>query len=414
MKLPMSLNNPSEKESPATNMGDKSPIRRKVNKLKRDPVQFVADSKAFISTQQAVLLTRAKLGSFAIVLVASLIVIIYYTLLASPRYVSEAQFIMKQSGNSSLALTGLAAFAATSPTTKDALIVKEYMQSRVMALALDKAINLKAHYQQNTWDWFSRLKTNASTEEYVAYYQQHITVKYDDMSEILSIEVQSYQADYALNMAQHLLKISETFINNLGDKMIQQQLQYAQKEVDRAHQLLTQQKNKVLDFQNSFELYNPKQQGAALVMAINQLGSEIINQETQLKSLLAYMKKDSADVKAKQITLNALNAQLKQEKQRLTNTDQQALNKLNMEFQEVNLTADLSTDLYQAALAAMEQARTEAYRSLKHVLIIAEPSLAQENKYPRRLYSIFTWFISLLLIYAIGKLIISIIKEHQE
>ncbi|MFT6895866.1 MAG: capsular polysaccharide transport system permease protein, partial [Paraglaciecola sp.] len=166
--------------------------------------------------------------------------------------------------------------------------------------------------------------------------------------------------------------------------------------------------------QNKFKLYNPKQQGAALASAINQLSSEIINQETQLKSLLAYMKKDSADVKAKQITLNALNAQLNQEKQRLTNTDQQALNKFNMEFQEVNLTANLSTDLYQAALAAMEQARTESYRNLKHVLIIAEPSLAQENKYPRRLYSIFTWFISLLLIYGIGKLIISIIKEHQE
>ncbi|MFT6989130.1 MAG: capsular polysaccharide transport system permease protein [Paraglaciecola sp.] len=407
-------NNPSAEKSPATKVSQRSSLNRKVDKLKRDPVQFVSDSKAFISTQQAVLLTRAKLGSFALVLVASLIVIIYYTLLASPRYVSEAQFIIKQSGSSSLALTGLAAFAATSPATKDALIVKEYMQSRVMALALDKAINLKTHYQQNTWDWFSRLNANASTEEYVAYYQQHITVKYDDLSEILAIEVQSYRADYALNMAQQLVKISETFINRLGDKMVQQQLQYAQKEVDRAHQLLTQQKNKVLDFQNKFELYNPKQQGVALVEAINQLGSEIINQETQLKSLLAYMKKDSADVKAQQITLNALNAQLNQEKQRLTNTDQQALNKLNMEFQEVNLTANLATDLYQAALAAMEQARTEAYRNLKHVLIIAEPSLAQENKYPRRLYSIFTWFITLILIYAIGKLIISIIKEHQE
>ena len=395
-------------------MSEKSALNRKVNKLKRDPVQFIADSKAFISTQQAMLLTRAKLGSFAIVLAASLIVIMYYTVLASPRYVSEAQFIIKQSGNSSLALTGFAAFAATSPATKDALIVKEYMQSRVMALALDKSINLKAHYQHNTWDWFSRLKADASTEEYVAYYQQHVTVKYDDMSEILSIEVQSYEADYALNLAQQLLKISETFINKLGDKMVQQQLQYAQKEVDRAHQLLTQQKNKVLDFQNKFKLYNPEQQGAALVEAINQLGSEIINQETQLKSLLAYMKKDSADVKAKKITLNALNAQLKQEKQRLTGTDQQALNKLNMEFQEITLTTGLATDLYQAALAAMEQARTEAYRNLKHVLIIAEPSLAQENKYPQRLYSIFTWFISLLLMYAIGKLITSIIKEHQE
>jgi capsular polysaccharide transport system permease protein len=414
MSQNQSNNNASEIQSPVINVSELSPLSRKVNKLKRDPLQFVSDSRAFITAQQAMLLAWAKLGSFAIVLAASLIVVIYYTLLASPRYVSEAQFIIKQSGNSSLALTGFAAFASSSPSTKDALIVKEYIQSRAMALSLDESINLKAHYQQNTWDGFSRLNANASTEEYIAYYQEHITVKYDEMSEILSIEVQGYQADYALSIAQQLLKISETFINQLGDKMVQQQLQYAQKEVDRAHQLLIQQKNKLLNFQNKFKLYNPEQQGAALVSAINQIESEIIQQETQLKSLLAYMRKDAAEVKAKQITLNALNAQLTQEQQRLTNTDQQALNKVNMDFQAIRLTADLTTDLYQASLAAMEQARTEAYSNLKHVLIIAEPSLAQENKYPRRIYSIFTWFISLLLIYGIGKLIISIIKEHQE
>jgi capsular polysaccharide transport system permease protein len=70
--------------------------------------------------------------------------------------------------------------------------------------------------------------------------------------------------------------------------------------------------------------------------------------------------------------------------------------------------------LYKSALSGLEVVRAEAYRKLKHLLVIEHPALAQEDKYPRRIHSILTWFIVLLLGYFIGRLILSIIKEHQE
>lgn len=387
---------------------------RKVKKLQRSPKQFVSDSKAYHSAQKAVFITWAKFGTFIIVILLSLLVVFYYTLVASPRYVSSAQFIIKQATSNEVAFGGLASLGTTSASTKDALIIKEYIQSRDMALLLDESLHLKKHYQQADHDWLSRLGKDSSVEEYLAYFQQHISVQYDSMSEIVTIEAQAFDAEFALKLANEIVKISEVFINELSEKMLNEQMTFAKKEVERSYSLLKEQKSQLIEFQNKYKLYNPEQQGEALLSAINELGAQIITNETELRALLAYMKKEAVEVKAKQNQLNALNEQLVQEKKRLTTSDQNSLNKINMDFQEINLTTLLKTDIYQSSLKAMEQARTEGYRTLKHLLIITHPSLAEEDQYPRRLYNIMTWFVVLLIIYGVFRLIVSIIKEHQE
>ncbi|MBQ0732593.1 MAG: lipopolysaccharide biosynthesis protein, partial [Oleispira antarctica] len=178
--------------------------------------------------------------------------------------------------------------------------------------------------------------------------------------------------------------------------------------------ILTKSQSALISFQDKFKLYSPEQQSGALLTAINGIESSIITEETELKSLLAFMRDDAPEVKAKNIRVASLREQLAQEKQRLTSDDQQSLNKINVNYQEIKLNSELAADLYKSALAGLEVVRAEAYRKLKHLLVIEQPALAQEDKYPRRIHSILTWFIVLLLSYFIGRLILSIIKEHQE
>lgn len=391
-----------------------SKFKKKARKLKRKPVQFFADSKVYINAHRTMVWTWARLGSFCLVLIASFIVITYYGVLASPRYISEAQFVVKQSGNSDIPLTGLAGLGAVSPTMRDTLILKKYIKSREMAQELNKSVGLKSHYESHQWDSFSRLNNNSSVEDYVDYYKNHISVHYDETAEVLHVEVQSFSPEYSLKVTKSLLLISERFINDLGDKLVNQQLEYAEKDVARAYNEFKKQQAKLVRFQDEFELYNPEAQGKALAKAVNQLEGDIIIEETQLKSLLTFMQEDSAEVRVKQARLDALNAQLKQEKSRLTKEDQQSLNKISVNYKEIDLNSKLAADLYKSSLSSLEHVRGEAYRKLKHLLVIESPMLAEESKYPRRVYSIFTWFILLLLIYGIGRLILAIVKEHQE
>ena len=387
-----------------------SKTQRKIRKLKRNPKLFLTDSKA----SKALYMAWAKLGAFILVIIASLFVLTYYSVIASPRYVSQVQFVVKQASSGEVALPGLASFGATSPSMRDALILKEYISSREMAQALNNTLALKAHYESEQWDWFSRLHKNSSSEDLIEYFQDHVVVTHDELSEILSVEVQSYQPEYSLKMAQVLLKVSDKFINNLGEGMANQQLDYAQKDVDRAFNELNVQQSKLLNFQNKYELYSPEQKGSALLNVITNLETQIITLETEIKSLKSYLHDDNAEIVAKQYQVNALQAQLIEEKARLTSSDSNSLNQINSGFQELKLNNELSVELYKSALASLEKVRGEAYKKLKYLLVVERPYLAQEAKYPKRLYSIATWFVVLLLIYGLGRLVFSIIKEHQE
>jgi capsular polysaccharide transport system permease protein len=392
----------------------KNKMQRKLNKLKTKPMQFVKDSKAYDSAQKGVDYTWAKFGSFALVLLASAMVVFYYAAVASPRYVSESQFVVKQASSSDVPMLGLAALGSVSPSMRDALILQKYIQSREMAMALNESVSLKAHYERSDWDTFSKLASNSSSEAYIKYFHDHVNVLHDEMSDVLYIEVQTFDADYSLNVAQALLKLSEQFINELGAKMAQEQMAYAQKEVERSYKVLSDNQNTLINFQDKFELYNPEQKSGALAGAINGLESKIIEQQTELKSLLAFMRDDAPEVKAKEIRINALKDQLAEEKERLTNNDKQSLNKINVNFNEIKLNTELALDLYKSSLVSLEAVRAEAYKKLKHLLIIEYPAIAQEEKYPSRVHSIITWFVCLLLMYFVGRLLLSIVKEHQE
>jgi capsular polysaccharide transport system permease protein len=392
----------------------KTARQRKLAKLKNQPIQFVKDSKVYDKAQKSFIYTWAKFGSFAIVMLASILLIIYFALIASPRYVSEAQFVVKEAGGQDSSILGLSGLGAVSPGMRDALILQTFLQSREMATALNEAVSLKAHYEHSNWDSFSKLSSNSTMESYVEYYQNHVQVIHNELSDVLMVEVQTFEADYSLTVTQALLSISEKFINGLGAKMASEQMGYAQEEVVRSYAILNKNQTALISFQNKFKLYSPEQQSGALLAAINSIDSSIIAEETELKSLLAFMRKDAPEVKAKKNRLAALREQLAQEKQRLTSEDQQSLNKININYQEIKLNTELAADLYKSALAGLEVVRAEAYRKLKHLLVIEHPALAQEDKYPQRIHSILTWFIVLLLGYFIGRLILSIVKEHQE
>ena len=392
-----------------------TPTQRKVRKLKSNPKLFLADSKAYVSAKKTLYMTWAKIGSFALVILASLLVVVYFTLIASPRYVSQVQFVVKQASSNGVQIGALMALGgASSSSTRDALILQEYILSQEMALALDKKIGLRAHYQQDSWDRLSRLRVDSTQEEFVAYYQNHVDVRYNEMSEILSVELQSFDPEYSLLVAQTLLTISKKFINGLADDMAQQHLDYAKEEVQRAYNELKKQQTNLINFQDKNSLYNPELQSVALIAAINEIEASLIEKKTQLKSLQAYLRNDAAEIKALGYEITALEAQLKEEKLRLTSEEQQSLNKISFDFKGLEANVVFASDLYKSALASLEMTRAEAFKNLKYLLVVVHPRLAEQQQYPQRLYSIFTWFVAITLIYLVGRLVLSIVKEHQE
>ena len=390
-----------------------SRFARKLRKLGNEPKRFFIDSSGFQiahrSWQQSL-----KLGSFLWVVACFTIAALYLGIIASDRYVSRAEIIIKQADQIKMLPDALSMLGIGGSNHQDALLIQDYLNSWDLLAKLDKELDLKSHYQSDQADYFSRLPQDVSREDFIEYYRNHLMLRFDELSGVLTIELQAFDPEYGQQVVGLMLKESERFINKLGHQVALEQLAFVEKEVDRAYRRLQDEKAKVLAFQNSHQLISPESTSSARLGVVSQIEAELVNQQAQLKQLRSYMRENAPAVISVQSRVDALTRQLEQERAKLTGLDKDAMNEINAGYLDVQTQATLAADLYKTGLISLEQTRVEAYRKLKHLLVISQPSLAQDAEYPRRLYNLATVGVLLFLFYGLIVMGLATLREHQD
>ncbi len=396
-----------------TRSNKSSSLMRKLNKLKSKPKDFIVDSKGYHLARYSWKQTF-KLSSFQWVVACFSIAVIYCGFIASDRYVSRAELVVKQADQIKMLPDALSMLGLGGSNHQDILLIQDYLKSEGMLDKLDKELGLKAHYQSHKVDYFSRLHDNVSREEFLNYYREHLTLRQDDISGVLTIELQTFDPAYSQKVVGVMLKESESFINKLGHQVALEQLTFVEKEVDRAYQRLQIEKAKVLEFQNTHQLISPESTSSARLKVVSQIEAQLAQQQAQLKQLQSYMKVTAPAVVSVRSRVDALTQQLAQEQSKLTGADKDAMNEVTASYMDVQTQATLAADLYKTGLISLEQARIEAYRKLKHLLIISQPTLAEDAEYPRRLYNLATIGVLLCLLYGLIVMGLATLREHQD
>ncbi|EFD4927750.1 sugar transporter [Escherichia coli] len=390
-----------------------SGMMRKLHKLKNKPKNFIVDSSGYRFARSS-WRQSLKLGSFMWVVACFAIAVIYFGLIASDRYVSRAQLVIKQADQIKMLPDALSMLGLGGSNHEDILLTQDYLQSPDLIAKLDKELGLKAHYQSHKVDFFSRLPSDVSQEEFIKYYRNHLTLHLDDTSGVLTIEFQAFDPAYGQRVVSMMLKDSEGFINRLGHQVALEQLAFVEKEVDRAYQRVQDEKAKVIAFQNSHQLISPESTSTARLSVVSQIEGELASQQARLKQLQSYMKETAPAIISVKARVDALTEQLEQEKARLTGTDKDAMNEVTASYMDVKTQATLAADLYKSGLISLEQARVEAYRKLKHLLVVSQPTLAEDAEYPRRLYNLATIGVLLCLLYGLIVMGLATLREHQD
>jgi capsular polysaccharide transport system permease protein len=340
---------------------------------------------------------------------------IYFGFIASDRYVSEAKVIIKQADSSSNNSIDIPLLGSnTSDDVKDTQLVKEYILSLDMLHYLNTTLDLKKHYQSKTSDFFSRLWENDSQEKFLLYYRDHVIVEYSDISGVLSIQAQAFEPVFAQKIVQAILLRSEEYINQIGHRLAKEQVNFVQTELNRATDHLRQSKQHIRKFQEQYQLFNPEQESGAKLQIVNELEADLSRQRALLINLRSYMNETAADVMALNAKIAASENQLIVERKKLVGNANNNFSDVNSQYAELLMDLEFATDLYKTSLLSLEQARIEAYRKLKHLVIVDSSSLAEEAQFPRRIYTLINILTVLLVSYGALKITIATIKEHQD
>jgi len=361
-------------------------------------------------------ITPLKL-KLAIVALPMLVGIFYFTLIATPRYVSDAIISVHQANQESsggplaMMLTG-----GNSTSRDDTLYVRQYIQSVDLLIRLDKKLNLRKHFEEGGGlDVPYRLSKKATHEDFVDFFRRIVELKFDEAGTLLTIRTQGFSAQFSKQFNDAILAECERFVNEFSQKVAKEQTVFAETEFKGTVTRFQAAKVKLLAFQTKHQLLDPVAQAQATTVIVSELQASLTKSDADIKAAQGFLHDNSYQVKTLRTQNDAIRSQLAVEKLRATGGPKlDRINTLASQYQDLTLQAVFAQDAYKLALTAVESARVDALRKVKSLVVIEAPTLPETALYPRRLYYIGTLLVICGLLYVILRMAVETIRSHHD
>jgi capsular polysaccharide transport system permease protein len=347
--------------------------------------------------------------TFTAAAVAAFLAVLYWGVIASDRYVSEAHVVIHRTASAGSNET------ADAGSLVEQMLLRDHLLSVDMLNRLDAKLNLREHYSDWHRDPVSRMwSKNAPLEWFHQHYLSRVSVELDPTAYVLVIRAQAYRPETAHAIAVMLVEEGERYMNALGQRLAAEQIAYLEKQVAQLHERVLLNRQALLGFQNRKGMVSPQSTAENIAGIIARLEAQLTELQTRLNALQEYMMPTSAAVVELNQQIAAVEKQIAREKNRLTTPAGQALNRTVEEYQQLQMNAELSTVVYKTAVTALEQGRFEATRKLMNVAVLQHPAVPQYPLEPRRIYNIVVSLLMLLLIAGIAHLLGAIIRDHKD
>lgn len=352
----------------------------------------------------------------ATILIPTLAAAVYFGLIAAPRYVSEAQFVVR--GATTSRLTGLQSLfrsIGVTRTVDDANIVQQYILSRDAAEAMEKKDRLRSFFARPDGDILSRYPRfweSAAFEHLYDHYLDRVAVVHDTTRGILTLRVETFRAEDSRALAEGLLGLAEGMVNQMNERAVADALGAALGELNLAEEKVIDAQLSLTRFRNEGALVDPNKNSTAALETISSLSTEL----SQVQATIAQLQRTapaSPSIEVANARVTALRSRIQAERRQLAGDEQSLAVKVSA-YERLTLMRDLADKRFGAAVLALENARAEARRQQVYVERIAGPTLPDHPDEPRRLRSVFAVF----LVCAMGQAVFWILsvgaREHGQ
>lgn len=354
--------------------------------------------------------------AFRAATIASVLAIVYWGVIASDRYVSEAHVVIQSTDLSSSQTPNIGSLLGISSDSQpEQLLLRDYLLSIDMLNKLDAKLNLRAHYSDWYKDPLSRMWIEGRSQElFYRYFLSRVNVDFDEHAGILVIKAQGFDPETAHAITSMLVAEGERHMNQMMHQLAQEQVDFLEKQVEQMGTRLMQANQALLSFQNQKGMISPQATVESLSVVINGLEAKRTELQVKRNSLLGQYSNTAPNVRDLDWQIETIDKQLETERARLASPDGKPLNRTAEEFQRLQMAASFAQDIYKSALVALEQGRIETARTLKKVSVLQSPTLPQYPVEPARLYNMLVFVLVAMMLAGIISLLAAIIKDHVD
>lgn len=356
-------------------------------------------------------------GVFSIALLVCALLTLYWGVIASDRYVSEARVIIQRTdftAGNAMDFGSLLA-GAGGAYRADQLLLRDYLLSVGMANKLDAKLHLRAHYSNRNHDLLSRMWSEKAPQEWFhRHFLSRVSVEFDDYAGVLVIKAQGYDAITAHAITAMMVQEGERFMNALAQQLAVEQVSFAEREVATLAERFLEARQNVLAYQNRKGLLSPQATADSLSAAVNRLDAQRTELQARRTALLSYLTPQAPGIVELDAQLAGVAQQIAQEQARLAAPRGETLNSTVEAYQRLEMAAKFAEDAYRAALVALEKGRVEATRTIKKMSVLQQATLPEYALQPARIYNIAVSVLLTLLLAGIVHLLAAIIRDHKD
>lgn len=350
------------------------------------------------------------------VLIPTCFVGYFYHEYATSQYISESRYLIQGNSQTSTDVLGVVTgLTGTSPSGTDSLTVQNYINSHDFLEKIQNRIDIRNHYSNSDYDWWSRLEAEASKEALLDYWSTSVVdIYYDSSSGISSMNVTAYKPETSQEISKEILGIIVSFVNGISNEAKQDALSFALEETTKAELEVERLRSQIARFNESENVISVEQNAQNEQGIVAELKNKLATAEAEYKSLTSYMQKSSIKARLALSEINSIKQQIQVQQQTWSKPNQG-----NTVVEAVQSTARLEAQLefaekvYLNALTGLKQAQIDTTQQQRYLDVIVPPHLPDEPLKPTKILSTFTFFLVSFMLWGIFSLLLSSIRDHK-
>lgn len=332
-------------------------------------------------------LRRLRRGLVWLVFVAPVVcAVVYNFIVATPRYASEISFVVRssQGARDRLSIVSLGQGGSVG-VSDDSEAVVAYLQSRDALSSIDRDGLVTRTFSGRGLDpiaAFPSLLTGSSREDFYRHFQGYVHSDFDRATDIIHVQVQSFTAADAREIARRLLGASEAMVNRLNQRARANLVGGAERDAAQASRQLESVLAKMNEVRNRDRIIEPELDAGASVKLQSGTAAELAQIEVQLDQTLR-VAPQSPLIGQLRARRNALERQLGHQIGATAGGSGSLADRLRA-YEELAARRDIAEKQLMASSLQLISAQAGASRQQLYLEQIARPNLSDEARYPRR------------------------------
>jgi len=320
---------------------------------------------------------------------------VYFGLIASDRYVTEARFAIRPAiGTADKAnpdSVGTNSGVPSQMVAQDTMITREYILSRPMLETLEAQLPLREWFSNDNIDYASRFDPSKPIEKFLRYWKRRVDIDIEPGSGIMSVSVEAFDPDQSLAIAKAVMKEAERMVNDLSVKAREDAVAESTRELKLAEERMSKIRVAMRDLRNREGVLDAQKSNEVNLKMVAELRSARINLAVQLaigQRDLGPESRRIIDIKQQIKDLDENIARIERQSASQDPEQKRLLSDALTRFEALDNDRKNAEKYYQQVLTAYERARIVAARQIEFFSPIVEPVRAESSVEPRRILMI--------------------------